>query len=452
MPEAEAEPGGPETHVVQEGENLTIIADRYGVSVFDLMLVNGLDEDDVIQPGQELLIPGAEGVAVPTTYQVEVGDTLPTIAARFATTPAAVAGANRLVSADSLYAGQTLAVISNTGTPEPRMITGTLHVVRPGDTLLTVAARYGLSPAEIAAENELLPPVHLYTGMRLRIPLTETANFAFLPGAWRTILGGPLPLLQGRTVGIYVENDRPGTPEGLFAGQPLHFAPHEGGFVALVGLDAFSEPGRYPLVLRGAGEEAWWPFEQEVEVLAAGYPTQTINVSAELAPLLAPEVRAEEDAFLSTIYGQFTPEPYWEGLFQAPVTNTIVTAGYGGARSYNGGPFEIFHTGVDYAGTVGTPIVAPAAGTIVFSDTLELRGGTVIVDHGLGVMSGYYHLSEILVKVGEQVEAGQIIARGGNTGLSTGPHLHWELRIMDVPVDGRQWTQTRFPPAPEPQP
>lgn len=118
---------------------------------------------------------------------------------------------------------------------------------------------------------------------------------------------------------------------------------------------------------------------------------------------------------------------------------------YGGVRSYNGGPFTIFHTGVDFGGTLGTPILAAAGGTVVFSDTLALRGDTVIIDHGLGVFSAYNHLSGVAVNVGDRVEAGQLVARGGNTGLSTGPHLHWELRIMDVPVNGMQWIEVSFP-------
>ena len=252
-------------------------------------------------------------------------------------------------------------------------------------------------------------------------------------------------MVQGETLSIYVENVAPGTPTGRFGEQTLYFAPSGEGYAALVGLDAFAEPGRYTLELEGPGEGSWWPIEDEVQVLSASYPTQTINVPAELTPLLAPEVRAEEDVFLSTIYNQFTPEQRWRGLFQMPVTSTIVTAPYGGIRSYNGGPFDIFHTGVDFGGTTGTPILSPAAGVVVYTGTLALRGGTIIIDHGLGVMSGYYHLSEILVAIGEPVAAGQIIGHGGSSGLSTGPHLHWELRVMDVPVNALQWTQEALP-------
>ena len=122
-----------------------------------------------------------------------------------------------------------------------------------------------------------------------------------------------------------------------------------------------------------------------------------------------------------------------------------MTAGYGDGRSYNGGPVEIYHTGVDFSGAVGTPILAPANGTIVFTGPLELRGNAVIIDHGLGVMSAYFHLSEIFVADGDTVTAGEAIGAGGSTGLSTGPHLHWDLRIMDVPVNGLQWTEIAFP-------
>ena len=82
---------------------------------------------------------------------------------------------------------------------------------------------------------------------------------------------------------------------------------------------------------------------------------------------------------------------------------------------------------------------------MVFSGPLELRGNTVILDHGLGVMTAYFHLSEILVGEGDAVTTGQPLGLGGSTGLSNGPHLHWDVRVNGVAVDGMQWTTTSFP-------
>ena len=78
---------------------------------------------------------------------------------------------------------------------------------------------------------------------------------------------------------------------------------------------------------------------------------------------------------------------------------------------------------------------APADGKVVLAEPLQVRGQVVILDHGLGVMSGYWHLSQIDVTAGQFVEEGQVIGLVGNTGLSTGSHLHWEVRVGGVPVD-----------------
>ena len=199
------------------------------------------------------------------------------------------------------------------------------------------------------------------------------------------------------------------------------------------------------MTLAGAGKRPWRPFAQNIVVTPREYGTQYITIPEELSPLLAPEIRASEDAFLDTIYAQFTPEPQWEGVFQYPVTSTIVTAPYGDSRSYNEGPIEIFHTGIDFAGGIGTPILAPAAGVVVYNDVMELHGNTIVLDHGLGVMTAYFHLSEPSVNVGDKVSAGQQIGLGGNTGLSSGAHLHWETRVNGVAVDGLLWLTQVFP-------
>jgi murein DD-endopeptidase MepM/ murein hydrolase activator NlpD len=434
----------PQVHVVQEGENLTFIAQSYGVSVEELRAINNLSEGDLLYAGDSLIIPGGEGEAVATVYTVQAGDTLAGIAATFNTTSEKIAETNHLINPQyDLTVGQTISVVSRTGSALPQPVMGTPHLVAPGESISMIAARYQVSPAALAAANDLSFPTYLYAGQRLRIPGQE--EYRHLPGAWVDVAVRPLPIEPGTTVSIYVENLLDGRPTGQFAGQSLRFVPHDEGFVALVGLDAFTEPGVYPLQLSGSGDRPWPPFRQDLQIEPGNYGTQSITIPEELTHLLDPQIRQDENAFLATIYTQFTEEQQWQGLFQQPVTTTVVTAPYGDGRSYNDGPVEIFHSGVDFAGAVGTPILAPANGAVVFNDELELRGNAVIIDHGLGVMSAYFHLSESYVTVGEVVSAGQTIAAGGTTGLSNGPHLHWDLRIMNVPVNGLQWTREVFP-------
>lgn len=434
----------PLVHTVQEGENLTIIATNYGVTVEDILLLNGLTDGDVLGLGQELVIPGGEGEAIATVYTVQAGDSLAQIAAIFNTTKDELIANNKIINPHYIpLLGQSLNVVSLNGSPFPTPITGTPHVVGLGETLPMIAAQHNISPTQIIAANNLAYPTYLYPGQRLRIPSDE--QYRSLDGEWIDLQIRPYPIQQGSTVAIYVENLLEGLPSGKFAGQTLHFFPNGDGYSALVGIDAFTEPGIYELELAGSGNRPWRPMTQPLSIADANYSYQPIVLGEEYNELLAPEVRANEDAFLSTIYTQFTDEQSWDGLFQYPVTTTIVTGPYGDARSYNGGPIENYHTGVDFSGAIGTPILAPANGTIVFTGPLELRGNAVIIDHGLGVMSAYFHLSEVFVTDGEAVTAGQAIGAGGSTGLSTGPHLHWDLRIMDVPVNGLQWTENIFP-------
>ena len=91
------------------------------------------------------------------------------------------------------------------------------------------------------------------------------------------------------------------------------------------------------------------------------------------------------------------------------------------------------------------PITAPAAGIVIFTGKLTVRGNATIIDHGWGVYSGYWHQSAIDVQVGQRVEPGEVIGYQGNTGRVTGPHLHWEMWVGGNDVDPLQWTTETFP-------
>lgn len=428
----------PRVHSVAEGENLTYIASLYGITIEELLALNGLANADNLFVGQTLIVPGGEGEAVATVYAVQGGDTLEQIAAVFNTSPNAILQTNRMINpAQAPAVGQTVTVVSRTGSALPQTVTGTPHVVAPGETVTTIAAQYNISPAALTAANDLIYPAYLFTGQRLRIPSEEP--YQYLTGEWQQVVIRPFPIIPGNTVSIYVENLLEGRPSGKFGDQSLQFFPQGEGYAALVGIDAFADPGLFTLRLEGSGSRPWRPFTQQVQVNEGNYTLQQIPVDD------APDLRQQEDEMLNTFYLTNSETRQWEGLFTSPVTTTVITARYGDPRSYNGGPVEIYHTGVDFAGTIGTPILAPANGTVVFNELLELHGNTIILDHGQGVLSAYFHLSETFVAVGDPVTAGQTIAAGGSTGLSTGPHLHWDLRIHGVPVNGLQWLETIFP-------
>lgn len=92
----------------------------------------------------------------------------------------------------------------------------------------------------------------------------------------------------------------------------------------------------------------------------------------------------------------------------------------------------------------GTDLFAPAAGEVVFTGPLAVRGNATVIDHGWGVYTAYDHQSEILVKPGDLVQPGQLIGRGGSTSRTTGPHLHWEVWVGGVQVDPSDWLEQPF--------
>ena len=96
------------------------------------------------------------------------------------------------------------------------------------------------------------------------------------------------------------------------------------------------------------------------------------------------------------------------------------------------------HQGYDMAAPVGTPVMAPASGTVILADPdLYYEGGTVFLDHGQGLVSVFMHLSSVDVAVGDRVERGDLLAKTGNTGRTTGPHLHWAVKWRNVDAPNR---------------
>ena len=94
---------------------------------------------------------------------------------------------------------------------------------------------------------------------------------------------------------------------------------------------------------------------------------------------------------------------------------------------------------------IGTPVHASAPGRVAAVMQLKVRGNVVIIDHGRGVFTMYCHLSRTVVKEGQMVDVGDVVAYSGNTGRSEGPHIHWELAVGGITVDPLPWAQQAIP-------
>jgi len=130
--------------------------------------------------------------------------------------------------------------------------------------------------------------------------------------------------------------------------------------------------------------------------------------------------------------GGGTPVPF-RGRFIRPVGGRI-SSGFGNRRHPILGTTRL-HAGMDFASPSGTPIKAAASGTVVTAGSMRGYGNTVIIDHGGGYSTLYGHCSRLMVRSGQRVNQGQVIAAVGSTGLSTGPHLHFEIRVNGRPVN-----------------
>ena len=157
------------------------------------------------------------------------------------------------------------------------------------------------------------------------------------------------------------------------------------------------------------------------------------------------DVIAQEDAYVTPILN-ITPDRLWEGQFQYPIDEPCVNSLFGLRRTYNDGLLNFYHSGMDFALCApNLNIYAPATGKVIMAEELIVRGNAILIDHGWGIVSGYWHLSEFNVSVGDTVQPGDLLGLIGNTGRSAGPHLHFEIIINGIPVNPQTWLDLTFP-------
>lgn len=228
---------------------------------------------------------------------------------------------------------------------------------------------------------------------------------------------------------------------GGAGGEPLHFERTERGdfrSLAAVPLGTQTEvPLDLTVVYADGREEV---VRATVPVTPGQYNHRRLTVAPELGrpPDSAQAARrAREQARAAEVSAKAHRTPrIWTGEAALPKAVQRVTSGFGDGRIFNG-QVSSRHTGLDLDGATGDTVVAAARGVVELVDEFELAGNVVYINHGGGLVSAYFHLSEQLVAEGDTVDMGMPIGRVGATGRVTGPHLHWVVRYGQTSVDGR---------------
>jgi murein DD-endopeptidase MepM/ murein hydrolase activator NlpD len=252
---------------------------------------------------------------------------------------------------------------------------------------------------------------------RAQIVVTETA---------RSIRPGELVLLTIRT------------PEPVDAVQVRAFDREWPAFAddprtwgVLIGVDLEVKPGVYHVSIAAAGERA----ASSLNVAPYKFPTRKLTVDPAFVtppPEVVPRIEREARE-LALVWESSSHTRLWDGPFVPPVPDPANSA-FGTRSVFNGQP-RAPHSGADFLSGAGTPVKAPGGGRIVLARSRYYTGGTVVIDHGLGLFSLMAHLSAIDVQTGDVVKAGDVVGKVGATGRVTGPHLHWAVRANGAHVD-----------------
>ena len=262
-------------------------------------------------------------------------------------------------------------------------------------------------------------PIRLVNGAPVLFQVKPSANFESLSGTW---LGHQLTFSYDASTRTWF----------TLAGVPFETA-----------------PGKYSLELTGdrAAGKAPLTFTHTFAVARAKYPQIKVELTVEkkfTEPSPEQQEQIAEGVKIKQDYlGRVTSSREWDGKFAAPADAAISDV-YGSQRIFNG-KAQRPHWGLDFRVPTGTPVAAMNSGTVLLARFLYFEGNCVVIDHGQGLLTLYFHLSEFKVKEGDAVTRGQLIGLSGGTGRATGPHLHVAVRWQGTYLDPARLLELPLP-------
>ena len=262
------------------------------------------------------------------------------------------------------------------------------------------------------------------------------------PARGKTLKVGLRAGIDGLVVNACIRSDKGFRKEIVF------FPIGGGDYRALTGFDIGLEPGRYLLDIHAeegsSGTTIVYPFYLKEVHFGSGL----VRIDGAKSGLFRPSEERQNQAMkLSQVLAGRSAEAMWEGKFIYPLSEPRVISRFGKRRIYyidGKRSGARYHRGVDFRGAVGDPVFAPAAGVAVSCSGRITTGNTLVIDHGHGVFSLFFHLDSISVREGASVCRGETVACVGQTGITEGSHLHWSIVVDGVWVDPIDWIEKKY--------
>lgn len=246
--------------------------------------------------------------------------------------------------------------------------------------------------------------------------------------------GSPVP---GGIIPLTVDSANNPPPQVFYQDRRVLVLKNEHQWVALVGIPLSAEPGEHRLRIQRAGQAETY---KSFTVTPKEYPSQYITLKETRYVNPPPEDLKrikKETILINRALSTWTAQPAVDLDFHLPV-NGRLSSPFGLRRFFNNQPRNP-HSGLDIAAPAGTPIKAPAQGRVIDTGHYFFNGKTVFLDHGQGLITGYFHMREIQVKPGQILQRGDVLGAVGATGRVTGPHLHWNVYLNGTKVDPQLW-------------